>query len=325
MARKLMSWDKVKAKLLPAHGQRTGVFVTPSVVFDIQAGFVAGARLDRSSRQVRRMAVRKLEDGALAPLPNRPNLANQEVVRRVVREVAESIGGSGRLGILLPDSAARVAILQFETLPGRREEVDALVRWKMSGILPFPAEEARVSFQTLSERPKAIELLAIALRNSVAVEYESVFEDVGGSPTMILPATIALLPLLPARAAGSHILMHVCSGSMTTVVMADDRIRYWRSHPAEPGTAEGDGEVVRELARVVATCRDHLETEVSDLWVYVRPPATRLLDEDIWKATGQRVHLLTGATSHAGVLPPGEKEMFERFGAPFAGLLENRI
>ena len=82
-----MNWETLKARLLSRRGRRTGSFLLPSVVLDMQPGFVAGARLDRSSRQVRRVAVRQLEAGALEPFPSRPNLAKQEVVRRAIREV----------------------------------------------------------------------------------------------------------------------------------------------------------------------------------------------------------------------------------------------
>jgi hypothetical protein len=117
--------------------------------------------------------------------------------------------------------------------------------------------------------------------------------------------------------------VHVCSGSVTTVVMVGDGISFWRNRLLEAPTAEGDGEVVREIARVVATCRDHLKTEIEDLWIYVRPPATRSLDKEIEEATGRHVQLLTSAASHAATLPPAEKKILEDFGMTFAGLLEN--
>jgi hypothetical protein len=280
--------------------------------------------LDKSSRQVRRVAVRQLEAGALEPLPSRPNLVKQEVVRRAIGEVLESVGnGHGRLGILLPDPSVRVAILRFETLPDHREEAEALVRWKMGGILPFPPEEARVSCQLLSKGDQSVELLAMALRNSVVAEYEAAFEAVSAGPALVLPATAALLPLLPAGSQGSDVLVHVCSGSVTTVVVAGDGIGFWRNRLLERHTAEGEGEVVREIARVVATCRDHLKSEIEDLYIYVRPPATPSLDKEIGEATGLRVQLLAGSASHAVTLPPAEKKILEGFGMTFVGLLEN--
>jgi hypothetical protein len=260
----------------------------------------------------------------LEPLPSRPNLAKQDVVRRAIREVLETVGnGGGRLGILLPDPSVRVAILRFETLPHHREEAEALVRWKIGGILPFPPEEARVSYQLLSRGDQSVELLAMALRNSVAAEYEAAFENVNAGPVLVLPATAALLPLLPGGNQGSQVLVHVCSGSVTTVVMVGDVIGFWRNRLLEPNRAEADEEVVCEIARVVATCRDHLRSEIEDLYVYVRPPTSSSLDKEIGEATGRRVQLLTSPASHAATLPPAEKKILEGFGMTVAGLLEN--
>jgi len=72
-----MNWGTLKERLLSKRVRRTGSFLLPSVVLDIQPGFVAGARLDRSSRQVRQVAVRRLEPGALEPLAGRPNLTKR--------------------------------------------------------------------------------------------------------------------------------------------------------------------------------------------------------------------------------------------------------
>jgi hypothetical protein len=111
---------------------------------------------------------------------------------------------------------------------------------------------------------------------------------------------------------------------VTTVVTVGDGISFWRNRLLEAHTAEGEGEVVREIARVVATCRDHLKSEIEDLWIYVRPPATLSLEKEIIEeATGRHVELLTSSASHAATLSPAEKKILEGFGMTFAGLLEN--
>jgi hypothetical protein len=319
-----MNWGTLKERLLSKRVRRTGSFLLPSVVLDIQPGFVAGARLDRSSRQVRQVAVRRLEPGALEPLAGRPNLTKREVVRRAIREVLETVGnGSDWLGILLPDPSVRVAILRFETLPDNRAEAESLVRWKMGGILPFPPEEARVSYQVLSKGDQSVELLAMGMRNSVVAEYEAVLENARAGPILVLPATAALLPLLPAGGHGSQVLVHVCSGSLTTVVMAGGSIGFWRNRQLEGDSGGGDGEVVREIERVVATCRDHLKSEIESLWIHIRPAADSSLDKEIGEATGQRVQRLTTSPALLEALAPEEKQFVERFGMPFAGLLAN--
>jgi len=320
----IMIWDTIKSRLLPKSGGRTGSFLVPSVVLDLQPDFIAGARLDRKSRQVRRIAVRQIEPGALDPLAARPNLAKAEVVRRAIREVLETVGDrNDRLGVLLPDPTVRVAVLHFETLSNRRGEAEALVRWKMGSILPFPAEEARVSYQLLSKTEQSVEVLAMAVRNSVVAEYEAAFEDMGAGPALVLPATAALLPLLPTGYQGSKVLVHVCSGSVTSVVVVGDGISFWRNRQLEGDSGGGDGEVVREIERVVATCRDHLKSEIESLWIHIRPAADSSLDKEIGEATGQRVQRLTTSPALLEALAPEEKQFVERFGMPFAGLLAN--
>ena len=113
------------------------------------------------------------------------------------------------------------------------------------------------------------------------------------------------------------------SPTITTVVTVGDGITLWRNRLLEADTAEGDEEVVREIARVVAACRDHLKSAIEELWIYVRPPATRSLDKEIGEALGRHVQPLTRSASHAATLPTAEKKIFEDFGMTFAGLLEN--
>jgi hypothetical protein len=195
----------------------------------------------------------------------------------------------------------------------------------MGSILPFPAEEARVSYQLLSKTEQSVEVLAMAVRNSVVAEYEAAFEDMGAGPALVLPATAALLPLLPTGYQGSKVLVHVCSGSVTSVVVVGDGISFWRNRQLERVTAVGDEEVVSEFARVAAACRDHLKSEIEDLYIYVRPPASSpLLDNEIGKVTGRRVQLLSSPASRRGELPPAEQKILENFGLTFAGLLENQ-
>ena len=81
-----MIWEKFRSGLWSKQGRKTGPFVLPTVILEIQPGFVAGAKLDRSSHQVRRVAVRELELGALEPHASRPNLIKKEQVRRAVRQ-----------------------------------------------------------------------------------------------------------------------------------------------------------------------------------------------------------------------------------------------
>jgi len=320
-----MNWENLKERLRGGGQGSFAPFVLPNVVLEVEPDFVAGARLDGSSRQIQRMGVHEVEAGALVPLANRPNMANEPAVRRAVNEVVEKIGnGSGRLGLLVPDAAVRVGTLVFETLPGDHREAEALVRWKMRETLAYPPEEARVSFQVLARKSNSVELLALAMRSSVLAEYEAALEGVNGGASLTLPATMALLPLLPDDAGGGQLLVHVCSGSVTTVAVAEDRVRFWRQRSLGRATAEETSqEVAREVARVLATCSDHLQVEISRVWTCARPPGAPRLLAELGRVLGREVLPLEGGPAPATTLPEPERELFARYGMTFSGLVAN--
>jgi hypothetical protein len=303
-------------------------FTLPTLVFEIAPGFVAGARLEGSghqARRVRRMGVQQLEPHSLEPHPGRPNVANQEEVRRAIREVAAVTGnGTGRFGLVVPDGAVRVAVLLFETLPEDAREAEALVRWRMRDKLPFAPEEARVSYQVLWRAPGHVEVLAAAARSSVLSEYEAALEPINGGPALTLPATLALLPLLPDRAAGGHLLLHVCSRWVTAVLMVKARPCFWRTRELDTAVAEDPAKAVAsEAARVLASARDHLETKLEQAWLCVRPPTTSELVSAVADAISHEVELLTPRPGLDAALSSGERRLFEYFGAPVAGLVSN--
>jgi hypothetical protein len=194
----------------------------------------------------------------------------------------------------------------------------------MREFLPYPPEEARLTFQVAGKQPGSVEVLGVAVRVSVLAEYESGLEGINGGPSLVLPASVALLPLLPEET-GGQLLLHLCPGALTAVVVASNRLRYWRTRALE-GDPQGNlEEVVREATRVLATCQDNLGVQVQNIWYCERTPAgaepstARALAE----ASGRELRPLPAKFVSAAGLPSGQGETFERFGMPFAGLVAN--
>ena len=206
-----MSWASWKKRLRLKRQTHTGHFVAPTFALDLEAGFVAAARLNPSKRQVQKVGVSEIPPGALVPSAHKPNVTDVAAVRRAIKEVSAKVGnGGGRAGLLIPDVAARVALLPFESLPDNHREVETLVLWRMREFLPYAPEEARLTFQVVGRKPGAVEVLAVAVRGSVLAEYETGLEGINGGPALVLPASVALLPLLPEGAGGQ--LLHGLGG-----------------------------------------------------------------------------------------------------------------
>jgi len=278
-------------------GARRRGFLLPAIVFEVEPNFLLGARVDSSARRLRRFALRELGGGSVEPATNRANIVNEASLKETVRDVAAAIGERrGRFGLLLPDGAIRAAVLAFETVPSDPRELEALVRWRLRSSLPFPVEEARISYQVSSCQPGQVELLVLAGRNSVFAEYEAVFEHLNGGSVLTLPATAALLPLLPAHTAGAQRLMHVCCGAVTTVVTMGNRVCLWRHRQLDTeAPQELSADVVREGARAAASVHDQQGLEIDQIWLCARPPMPSGWETDLNHITGKPVARLNSA------------------------------
>ncbi len=316
-----MDWKNITHRLFGPRAT-TSRFRVPSLALEVEKGFAVGARLDRASRRIKRIGVRPV---APDNLPLGPQPLNQEQAAELQESfcgLASELGGSGgRLGVLLPDGAVRVTLLKFEALPDSLRESDALIRWRLKDYLPYPSQEARVSYDVLRNGSGPVEVLAMAARASVVAEYEAALERLNGQLTLVLPATAALLPLLPSAGQG-QLLLHASGGGLTTVALAGGRVVLWRYEVVE----SEDGfraTAAAEVARVLARAHDHLNIEVQSVWVYARPPAPEDLATSVQAAIGREVSSLSCPQPYLAALRADEKEPFERYGMPFAGLIAN--
>jgi len=171
-------------------------------------------------------------------------------------------------------------------------------------------------------QPGGVEILGVAVRASVLAEYEAALEGINGGPALVLPASVALLPLIPEDHSG-HLLLHWCPGALTAVVLTQSRVLYWRTRPLEEGAEDGLQEVGREAGRVLATCQDHYNLPIENVWFCSRPQRRGDLKRALAKTLGRELCDLPGTNAQADTLPPGERDTFERFGMPFAGLVAN--
>ena len=76
------------------------------------------------------------------------------------------------------------------------------------------------------------------------------------------------------------------------MVVASNRVRYWRTRPLEGDAASNLEEVAREAARVLATCQDNLGVQVQNVWYCARPPAEPEVEEALAKALGRELRPL---------------------------------
>jgi type IV pilus assembly protein PilM len=165
----------------------------PKLACEVAADRVLAGRVSERGDMVEACAARELSPGSLVPDLTEGNLKDRQGVSRVIRETLGAVSGRSRDVIaVLPDTAVRVALLDFETLPNNRQEAEGVVRFRLKKSLPFDVEKAKVSYQTQSASGGLRVIAAVAL-SSVIEDYESVFREAGYAPGVVLPSMLAAL------------------------------------------------------------------------------------------------------------------------------------
>ncbi len=173
----------------------------PRVACEIMPQGVVAARSADAAAPLAAVARVTLAMGAVAPGLKPGNVVDRVAVVEAMRGALEKIGEranarDGNLTLVIPDSAVRVLLLDFEALPARASEALPLVRFRLKKLLPFDPDEAMVSYQTMSTSKSVVRVLAVAIPRDVLREYEAVVREAGFEPGAVLPSTLACLAVV---------------------------------------------------------------------------------------------------------------------------------
>ena len=91
---------------------------------------------------------------------------------------------------MIPDATTRIMLLDFDTLPPKAEDADAVVRFRLKKSLPFEVEQAAVSFDRQGTADPVRLMAAVTPRNMLE-EYESLVREAGYNPGAVVPSMIA--------------------------------------------------------------------------------------------------------------------------------------
>ena len=171
----------------PKHGAR------PTLACEIAADRVLAGRSADAGRMVEMCSAQELAPGTVVPDLTESNLRDGTAVRQAIESALGGVGGRSKDVIaILPDTAVRVVLLDFETLPSKPEEAEAVVRFRLKKSLPFNPDDARVSYHAQTGGTGLRAVAAVVLK-SVLEEYESAFRDAGYNPGVVLPSMLAAL------------------------------------------------------------------------------------------------------------------------------------
>ena len=257
--RVLFEGTTVDSKLAPSF---------PPAAIELSPERVTGVRVGRDRRtkgmSVKAAAFRPLPPGALEGSLVRPNVRDADAVGRALDEVLTSVAhGEHRVSLLLPDQAARVALLSFPEIPGTRKELLELVRFRMAKALPFKTDEAALDLQELGRTvgataaPGSGTILAVFMHRPILEQYETLLTSRGYWPGLVGLSSLELFNLhrrhlqaggVPER---DLMLLNLTRHDLSLLIASHGQIIFFRSKALPGGTA--DGPDLRAVRREIYT------------------------------------------------------------------------
>jgi type IV pilus assembly protein PilM len=201
---------------------------------------------DRSGRPVvQAHASEALPAGAVVASLTGSNIHNRTLVAGALRSVLDRAGvRPRRVALVIPDLAAKVSLVRFDTVPARREDLDQLVRWQVKKASPFPIEEAVVTCTPAVRNPDgSAEFLVVSARRDVVAEYEAVCDQARVYAGLVDLATFSIVNLILGGAEVSPadwLVVHLRPDYTSIVIMRGEHVIFFRNRPEGDQTSIGD-------------------------------------------------------------------------------------
>jgi type IV pilus assembly protein PilM len=243
----------------------------PILACEIAADRILAGRAADTGRMVEMAAARELAPGTVVPDLMEPNLRDGTAIRTAIEGALGSVGGRSRDVIaILPDTAVRVVLLDFETLPAKREEAEAVVRFRLKKSLPFDLNEARVSYHAQSTG-KGMQAVAAVILKTVLEEYESAFRDAGYNPGMVMPSMLAALGA--ADAERPTLVVKVDARTISIAILDREQLVLFRTLENLRGITITGDQLAEEVYPSVVFFQDTYKLNIERVYVAGLPEA----------------------------------------------------
>lgn len=211
----------------------------PAVSVEIAADRITGVMFGRGrGAPVAAVVTEALPAGALVPAANAANVQDGAAVTDAFTRVLRRLPGSPtRVGLVVPDSAAKVSLLTFEQVPDKAADLDQLVRWQARKAAPFRIEDTQITYSAGTVTADGGQEFVVSLmRRDIVEEYEGICGGAGGHPGVVDLASFSQLNAILSEGTGGDadwLLLHVAQGYSTVAVVRRGQVILFRNRSAD--------------------------------------------------------------------------------------------
>lgn len=203
-----------------------------------------------------------LPAGALTPGIEATNIVAFDAVVAALRQALELVEPrSQEVSLIVPDSAVRNFVLDFDSLPQKRSDAVPVIRFRLRKMLPFDSELAAISYQVLEQSEPVpsgapIKALVTVIPGPILAEYEAAVHAADYEAGAVLPSGLAALAALTRPEAS--LAANLSSNALTTSITLGNDLLLYRTVELPLDDANRTAEVRRSVAVAAAYFEDRL-------------------------------------------------------------------
>ncbi len=278
----------------------TRQYAGPKLACEITPERVIAARATDDGTALDSYSARALGTGVVVPRLAEDNITNADQLKQAISDVLTTVGArSHDLVAIVPDASVRIALLDFDTLPEKRQDADGVIRFRLKKALPFDVEKASVSYDILRTNGKVHVVAAVAL-NAVLAEYETIFRDLGYTPGIVVPSTLASLGNVSTS--DSVLIVKVDTTTTALAIVSNDQLMLFRILENLGGPTTTAEQLVPDVHASLVFFQDTYNMRVDRILVGGLIDA-EALGGALESQTGIKVENLVSST-HAGTAHP---------------------
>ena len=257
------------------------------------------------------LAFAPLHGGVLTPGIEETNVRSPEMLSVAISAALNDVQAKTRdVTLIVPDTAVRVFVLDFDSLPSKPAEVLPVLRFRLRKMVPFDVEHAGVSYQVLSTSASETRALIAVIPGPILKEYEDAVRASGYEPGVVLPSSLAALGAVDS--AEPVLAACLSSGALTTVITHGQDLLLYRTLDLPDDPAQRLADAQRDIAVAAAYYEDKLGVRARKLhfggvgsaedfghWLQVNDPELSVVELVPRPSRGAATNL--GRLSFAGI------------------------
>lgn len=223
-------------------GGLAGILSTPGPTVGVEIGstHVSAVALTwaKTAPQITRFARAALPEGAVVPSPTASNLLNAGAVTEGIRKVLGVLPRRPtRVGLTLPDAAAKVSFVKFDSVPSRSADLERLIAWQVRRSAPFGIEEAQLAYTPGVRTPDGgQEFIVVLIRRDIVEEYERACQAAGAHAGLVDLTSVNVVNAAITTSPATHadwLLVHLADGYCTLAIVRDQDLIFFRNRPTK--------------------------------------------------------------------------------------------